>query len=237
LALGAFPGWLARIMELRIDVDPGSWKLDNELDNLYSRITRPGDRLHDMAQSGTDIPGLVLRYREADGEFYVYLEDRMRGRLAGYTVFNRLVELGRRADPLLRAPHSKYDPAYQRQGLATAVYRWALDAGQCLITGARQSAAAHGLWQSLARHYEFRYVCVSRKELTDLGEHVPDALLQELNTRMVLLGRGWTWPALMAAAGIRGSVPADRRSRARLGLRGRLIDGMSGRSLQHVSRR
>src|SRR5690606_22837507 len=142
LALGAVPGWLTRIMELRIDVDPGSWKLDNELDSLYSRITRPGDRLHDMPEVKTEIPGLVLRYREADGEFYVYLVDRARGRLAGYTVFNRLVEVGRRADPYLRAPHSKYDRPYQRRGLAAAVYRWALDAGQCLITGARQSGAA-----------------------------------------------------------------------------------------------
>jgi len=145
LALGAVPGWLTRIMELRIDVDPGSWKLDNELDSLYSRITRPGDRLHDMPEVKTEIPGLVLRYREADGEFYVYLVDRARGRLAGYTVFNRLVEVGRRADPYLRAPHSKYDRPYQRRGLAAAVYRWALDAGQCLITGARQSGAARAM--------------------------------------------------------------------------------------------
>ena len=162
LALGAFPGWLTRIMELRIDVDPGSWKLDNELDSLYSRITRPGDRLHDMPEVKTEIPGLVLRYREADGEFYVYLVDQARGRLAGYTVFNRLVEVGRRADPYLRAPHSKYDQPYQRRGLAAAVYRWALEAGQCLITGARQSGAARALWQSLARHYESGYVDVRR---------------------------------------------------------------------------
>jgi len=208
LALGAFPGWLARIMELRIDVDPGSWKLDNELDTLYCRITRPGDRLHDMPEVKTEIPGLVLRYREADGEFYVYVVDTVRRRLAGYTVFNRLVEVGRRADPFLRAPHSKYDAPYQRRGLAAAVYRWALDAGQCLITGARQSPAARALWQSLARRYESGYVDVRRKVLTDLGPRVPDAVLHDLHTRMVLLGRGWTWPQLAGRAGMRR--PADK---------------------------
>lgn len=203
LALGAVPGWLTRIMELRIDVDPGSWKLDNELDSLYSRITRPGDRLHDMPEVKTEIPGLVLRYREADGEFYVYLVDRARGRLAGYTVFNRLVEVGRRADPYLRAPHSKYDQPYQRRGLAAAVYRWALDAGQCLITGARQSGAARALWQSLARHYESGYVDVRRKTLTYLGPQVAERVLHDLHTRMVLLGRGWTWDTLADRAGMR----------------------------------
>jgi len=208
LALGAFPGWLARIMELRIDVDPGSWKLDNELDTLYSRITRPGDRLHDMPEVKTEIPGLVLRYREADGEFYVYVEDTVRRRLAGYTVFNRLVEVGRRADPFLRAPHSKYDAPYQRRGLAAAVYRWALDAGQCLITGARQSPAARALWQSLAQRYESGYVDVRRKVLTELGPRVSDAVLHDLHTRMVLLGRGWTWPQLAGQAGMRR--PADK---------------------------
>nr|WP_242697686.1 N-acetyltransferase [Bordetella petrii] len=190
-------------MELRIDVDPGSWKLDNELESLYSRITRPGDRLHGMPEARTGIPGLVLRYREADGEFYVYVVDQARGRLAGYTVFNRLVELGRRADPLLRAPHSKYDAAYQRRGLAAAVYRWALDAGQCLITGARQSVGARALWQSLARQYEPRYVDLRRKLLTDLGPQVAGPVLHDLHTRMVLLGRGWTWRRLADAAGMR----------------------------------
>ena len=206
LALGAFPGWFARIMELRIDVDPGSWKLDSELDTLYGRITRPGDRLHDMPEAKTEIPGLVLRYREADGEFYVYVVDQARGRLAGYTVFNRLVELGRRADPLLRAPHSKYDPAYQRRGLAAAVYRWGLDAGQCLITGARQSNGARALWLSLARQYDSGYVDLRRKVLTSLGPQVPDPVLHDLHTRMVLLGRGWTWQGLAGAAGMKGEV-------------------------------
>jgi GNAT superfamily N-acetyltransferase len=68
-------------------------------------------------------------FREADGELYVYIEDVRRDRLVGYTVFNRLVELSREADRHIRAPHSQYDPAYQRRGLASAVYRWALDQG------------------------------------------------------------------------------------------------------------
>ena len=90
-----------------------------------------------------------MRYREADGEWYVYVEDLQRRRLAGYTVFNRLVELDRRADRHLRAPHSRYDTPYQRRGLASAVYRWALQEGWCLVSGARQSPGAHALWHQL----------------------------------------------------------------------------------------
>lgn len=55
-------------------------------------------------------------------------------------------ELSRRADPHLRGPHSRYRPDYQRRGTATAVYRWALGIGLCLISGPRHSRGAHALW-------------------------------------------------------------------------------------------
>jgi hypothetical protein len=100
----ALPGWLARLMELRIDVQHGPKRIDGEIAAIHERIRDPRDRLHRMPRVPLDHPELVIRHREADGEFYVYVEDVRRGQLAGYTVFNRLVEVPRRADRHLRAP-------------------------------------------------------------------------------------------------------------------------------------
>lgn len=218
IAAALFPmatAWLPRRLELRIDVGHDADKLESELDALYRRLGCPGDVLHGIASSPTSRPGLVLRWREADGEFYVYVEDRARRRLAGCTVFNRLVELDARADRYLRAPHSRYRPAYQRQGVATAVYRWGLDAGLCLITGARQSPGAHALWQSLAQRYPRLYVDLRDRVLRCLGPHVDAAVRDDLHTRMLLLGRGWSVQRLAAEAGLRLDADADAAAGAR----------------------
>ncbi|MFT3821548.1 MAG: N-acetyltransferase [Rubrivivax sp.] len=195
--------WWRRPLELRIDVGHDADKIELELDALHRRLNRPGDALHGIAAVPTSRPGLVLRWRAADGDFYVYVEDRVRGCLAGYTVFNRLIELDVRADRWLRAPHSKYRPAYQRQGLASAVYRWGLDAGLCLITGARQSPAANALWHGLARCYPRIHVDLRDRVLTQLAEPVDAARRGELHTRMLLLGRDWSVARLAADAGLR----------------------------------
>ncbi|CAB3868178.1 N-acetyltransferase [Achromobacter deleyi] len=202
LALHAFPRALPVATELRIDVNHAPQEVDKELDAIYDRMNRPSDRLHGLREVRTDIPGLVLRHREADGEYYVYVVDVRRGRLAGYTVFNRLIEVGRRADPYVRAPHSKYAAPYQGMGLATAVYRWGLDAGLCIMSGARQSPAAHRLWLGLARDYELGYADLRRKRLGYLGRTVAPTVLADLHTRMFLLGRGWTLPDYLAATGM-----------------------------------
>lgn len=193
---------LLRAIELRIDVEHAPDALEAELQALYDRLYLPGDCLHGIAATPSALPGLVLRYREADGEYYFYVEDTVRRRLAGYTVLNRLVELDRRADRHLRAPHSKFAPPYQRRGLASAIYRSYLDAGHCLITGARQSPGAHALWEALAHNYERGYVDLRSKTLCYLGPEVCEPVLSELHTRMVLLGRGWTIPALAFATGM-----------------------------------
>lgn len=193
---------LTRPLPLRIDVELTPGEIERELDTLHDRIHRPGDRLHDMPALPAGTPALRLRYREADGEYYVYVEDVTRGRLAGYTVFNRLIEVGRRADPWVRAPHSKFAPAYQRRGLATALYRWALGGGLCLLSGARQSAGAHALWQVLGADYAGGYVDLRHKTLTWLGEAVSPREREGLHTRRLLLGREWTLQAFMARTGM-----------------------------------
>lgn len=186
---------LGRLLErpkaLRIDVQQNPAELQHELDELYRRMSRPGDALRDLSTIGIDVPGFVFRYRQADGEHYVYVEDTVRGCLAGYTVFNRLVEINRRADRHLRAPHSKYAEGYQRRGIATAIYRWWLDAGNCMISGARQSNGAHALWRSLGRRYPMFYVDVRDKQLRYLGTGVEAHIVEQLNTRLVMMGQGW----------------------------------------------
>ena len=184
--------WRFRPAELRIDVDPRKARPADTLLPVHERMRTMGARLHDMPQLALGDPGLHARYREADGELYVYIEDTRRDSLVGYTVFNRLIELNRRADRHIRAPHSQYDPAYQRRGLASAVYRWALGRGICLMSGARQSPGAHALWQSLSRHCEAGFADLRNKQLSYLGREVGRATLAELHTRMFLLGEGWT---------------------------------------------
>lgn len=208
LALPAIRLALGLVTELRIDVNHTPDEVGSELDAIRNRMSRPSDRLYGLPEVRTDIPGLVLRHREADGEYYVYVVDLRRDRVAGYTVFNRLIEVGRRADPYLRAPHSKYAAPYQRMGLATAVYRWGLDAGLCIMSGARQSEGAHRLWLGLARDYELGYVDLRRKRLSYLGRAVDAAVLGDLHTRMVLLGRGWTLERHMQATGMTWSEGA-----------------------------
>lgn len=197
-----FMQWRARAMALRIDVQLQPDELEKELDALHGRLNRPGDALHGLPALCIHFPGLVFRYREADGEHYIYVEDMARRCLAGYTVLNRLIEVSRRADSHLRAPHSKYAPAYQRRGIATAIYRWWLESGQCLITGARQSSGAHALWHSLTRDYELVYADLRGKTLRCLGSDVDERTREDLHTRMVLLGRGWSAERLGEEAGM-----------------------------------
>lgn len=191
---------LAGVMELRIDVQHGADEIQAELDSLYERLYAPGNPLHGISVYETDLPGIVFRYRQADGEHYVYVEDVVRRRLAGYTVFNRLIEVGKRADRYVRAPHSKYAQEYQRRGIATAVYEWGLERGLCLITGARQSTGANALWQALARHYPLGYVDVRNRSLRYLGESVCQSVHDDLHTRMILIGKGWSVDRLVTQA-------------------------------------
>jgi len=200
LALSPWP-WFLRPAELRIDVRLHPGDVDADLEKLYRRFRTPGDPLHGVAASAGPSPGLVFRHRQSDGEHYVYVEDVVQRRLAGYTVFNRLLELSRQADPHLRAPHSRYGTRYQRRGIARAVYRWALDSGMCLISGPRQSEGAHALWHALANGHELGYAQLRDKKLGFLGKSVPRAMLDDFHTRMLLLGSGWSFERLLRETG------------------------------------
>lgn len=196
-----------RPAELRVDVDPSKNERGESLELIYERIRSPGDALHGLPAFGLPRdPQLKVHIREADGEFYAYVEDLQERRLAGCTVFNRLIEVDRRADRHLRSPHSRYLAQYQRRGIATAVYDWALGTGICLMTGARQSAGAHALWRKLAQRYEAGFVDLRDRRLTYLGRDVGPNDLDRLETRMFLLAPGWSLLTFCAAVGMRGPV-------------------------------
>lgn len=178
-------------MELRLDVQWSAASVEDELKSLQARLERTG-----LLNSGTNIisthlKDFVLRHREADGEHYIYVEDVGRGRLAGYTVFNRLIEVNRSLDRFVRAPHSKYAVEYQRKGIATAVYEWALGQGFCLVSGARQSQSAHALWMALATRHRLEYIELRDKCIHLLTSPLNPLTRDRLQTRMVLLGQGW----------------------------------------------
>lgn len=175
---------------LRIDVALPDEELERELDALYHRwlaAESPCDGLANLELAGD---GLVFKTRQADGEHFVYAIDPVRRRLAAYVVMSRLIEVDRRADRYLRSPHAKVSASYRRLGITSRIYRWWLGSGGCLMTGARQSAAAHALWQSLAKDHELAYVSVNRKRVRGLPHPVPEATLDDLGTRMVLLAKG-----------------------------------------------
>ena len=188
------PPWMA----LRIDVQRPDESIESELDTLYRRLHTAAAPLAACTARPGPRPGLVWRHREADGEHYVYVEDTARGCLAGYTVFNRLIEVDRRTDPHVRAPHSRYAPAYQRRGIATAVYEWGLGQGLCLVSGARQSAGAHALWLALGRRFQLGYVALRQRRMHYLGPEPAPALRDDLNTRLILLGGDWSLERLQA---------------------------------------
>lgn len=191
-----------RPVELRIDVDPSTKGQAESLEAIYERIRSPGDPLHGLPTFALRDPRLRVHVREADGELYAYVEDVQLRWLAGCTIFNRLVEVDRRADRHLRSPHSRYRAQYQRRGIATAVYDWALASGFCLMTGARQSQGAHALWRSLAKRYESGFVDLRNKKLTYLGREIAGREFDRLETRMFLLPPVLSLPQFCAAIGM-----------------------------------
>ncbi|WP_225784186.1 N-acetyltransferase [Xenophilus sp. Marseille-Q4582] len=174
------------LTELRIDVGAPPPSVEAELDALQQRF-EARVRAH-CTCLGLPLGGLRAWHREADGEHHVYIECPVARRLVGHVVFNRLIEIHRSLDPHVRSPHTRIAPAYQGRGVASTVYRWALDAGFSLVSGARQSPGAHALWHALGRHYHLSYVQLVRKELRLLGPQAAPALREGLDTRLMLFG-------------------------------------------------
>lgn len=190
---------------MRIDVNLAHRDIDAELAKLYWRLRTPGDVMHGLPTLPSPVPGMLFHTREHSGEFSVYVEDARGEALAGCTVFNRPFEPETRALRFLHSPHSRYGSAYQRRGLASAVYSWTLQSGLCLLSGPRQSPAAYRLWLSLGRAHPLLVAQLSDKQLSHSGSDEP-AASERLDTRLLLLGSGWTPERFASQAGFT-SVP------------------------------
>lgn len=183
---------------MRVDVRLDPAELETELDVIEKKLRDGGETFAPVLRS-IALPGLVVRRREADGESYVYVDDTRNKRLAGCVVFNRLIEVDRRTDRLVRSPHARFRQAYQRRGLARHVYGLELEAGWNLVSGARQSMAAHALWHRLAARYALHYVKLENRVLSPLAHDIPHSERDQLHCRLVLLGRGGSLDALLPA--------------------------------------
>lgn len=176
---------------MRVDVTLAHRDVEAELNRLYLRLQTPGDALYGLPTIECQVSGFMLHLREHAGDLYVYVEDVQGRALAGSTVFNRSLEPEIRTLKFLRSPHSRYGPAYQRRGLATAVYSWALKSGLCLLSGPRQSPAAHCLWLSLGFAHWLLVAQLNDRQLKQRACIEP-AAFERLDTRLLLLGAGWT---------------------------------------------
>ena len=178
------------LTELRIDVALPDEAVERELDALHERWFLSGASLYTPV--GLRLPGhhLIFKTREADGEYFIYAVDPVANKLAAYIVMSRLIEVNRRADRHLRSPHAKVAIAYRRRGITSAVYRWWLASGRSLMSGARQSPAAHELWGALATDYRMIYVSVAGKGISVITPPLSNADEDNIDTRVVLLGSG-----------------------------------------------
>ena len=91
---------------------------------------------------------------------------------------------------------------------------WALGRGFCLLSGARQSAGAHALWHALARRHALRWVALRARRMHDLGNAVPATQSAELDTRLLLLGHGWSLARLHARGLLQPAAEAANDGRA-----------------------
>ena len=60
------------------------------------------------------------------------------------------------------------------------------------MSGARQSPGAHALWRALSRRHAMTHVQLASGRLHFLAREVPDSVREQLDTRLILLGSGWT---------------------------------------------
>jgi hypothetical protein len=192
------PPWAKQLAELRIAVHLPDDRIGSELEALERRsaVWQP------QCEALPHLPGLPLHLRVmvrvAGGEHFVYVVNVPTQRVVAYVTLNRLCDVGRSANHHFRAPHTKVSVNHRRCGIASGIYRWWLDSGQSLMTGARQSPAARGLWLAMSRHYPMGYVWLENKRLYALGETPSAQVLDRLNVRAVLLGHGNTLDAWLA---------------------------------------
>ena len=197
---------------MRIDVHLPPGQITHDLAVLAQRLpTLPGPLMPWRPAGAVPVPCAVL-WRSAPSGVYVYVVPADRRGLAGYVAFTRVP--GPQGD--IFSPHAKFAADHQRLGLATRIYQWMLDGGACLLSGARQSEASHRLWRSLGRSRPLGFAQVTPRALRYLGTEAPDTAFDDLDTRLLLLGRGcsadmWS-PRLTSSRRTPGSTALEVRS-------------------------
>lgn len=186
------PPWSGLLTDLRIDVHLPDERIESELAALYRRRAVWQPQCDELPGLPGLPPDLRVMVRLAGGEHVAYVVHVLTGRVVACVTLSHLRDVGRPASHHFRAPHTKVAVSHRRRGIASGVYRWWLDGGQSLMTGARQSPAARGLWLAMSRHYPLSYVWLENKRLYPLGNAPTAADLDRLNVRAVLLGRGTT---------------------------------------------
>lgn len=174
---------------MRIDVRLSNDEIERELAELQARMAHGRHALHTLPLLDLPFPGIQFRLRAIGHEQRVYAVDARDGRLAGYSVFDVLPEGARRMRSTVRSAHSRYAPGYQGRGIASAVYGRVLSQGFVLVSGARQSRAAHALWKSLGRKMPFEIVRVSADTIEPLAISESDERFSDLDVRLRLGGR------------------------------------------------
>lgn len=199
------PGLFSPVLDLRVDVSRPPDHVRGELRELAQRVLPAA--LEPVKLGGPGLPPtLTVQERHAGGDVYMYVYTRDTQRLVGYVAFQQIPEAGRRARKHVRSPHALFHPAYQRQGLGTALYGAILARGYGLVSGARQSPGAHALWQALGRRHTLAYVQVGGRQWRHLGQVVDGDTFDDLQTRLLLLPAGLDVDDFAQASGL---LPAD----------------------------
>ena len=162
--------------------------------DIAAYVDAYGHRVRDAKKVRTSDPDVTLAVWRSDGGrvFIVFPISTEGGseQIIGFFEFTWPEKLGQRRPwaPNVRTPHSGLNSKFHGRGIAKAVYKWFLDAGNILVTGDIQTPDSNALWRSLSKDYEVVFI-------NDRGEFIDDItpkLAQAKTTRMALLGKGQT---------------------------------------------
>lgn len=193
-----------KAVDLFDNLDVNDLKVD--VARLGSDFSRALERKRYQAKViKTARPGVTLGTMRVNDERYIVVFEEERA--VGFVYFEKPSrKIGPRS-PIV-SPHAKFLPEAQGKGYATSVYTWALNSGMCFISAGEQSRAANMLWLKLGKARQWFLI---RQEFLSNGifsyeGHGENLTRRELNdedTRIVLLGKGWTLEKFASAIGLK----------------------------------